>query len=79
MHTLSMIVPKDVKMLSYNLLEQNFMQMQDLKKGGSSGGAPVKSFNLFYVDLPQVDLKFNKYLCIFNRGKLFIFRWPELL
>ena len=55
-----MIVPKDVKMLSYNLLEQNFMQMQDLKKGGSGGGgAPVKSFNLFYVDLPQVDLKFK--------------------
>ena len=53
-----MIVPKDVKMLSYNLLEQNFMQMQDLKKGGGGGGAPVKSFNLFYVDLPQVEMKF---------------------
>ena len=56
MHTLSMIVPKDVKMLSYNLLEQNFMQVQELKKGNNSGGGdPVNSFNLLYVDLPQVD------------------------
>ena len=62
-----MIVPKDVKMLSYNLLEQNFMQVQELKKGNNSGGGdPVNSFNLLYVDLPQVDLKVKNYWSIFN-------------
>lgn len=48
-----MLLPKEVKMFSYKLLENNFLQMQELKKG-TSNSAPVKSFILFYVDLPQV-------------------------
>jgi len=54
-----MIVPKDVKLSFTICWSKHFMLMQDLKKGsGGSGGAPVKWFNLLYVDLPQVDLKF---------------------
>nr|CAG4641644.1 EOG090X04YD [Eurycercus lamellatus] len=53
MHNASMILPKEVKMFSYKLVEHNFLQFQELKKGTSSS-APVKSFVLFYVDLPQV-------------------------
>nr|CAG4634746.1 EOG090X04YD [Alona affinis] len=53
MHSLSTILPKEVKMLSYQLLEHNFLQMQELKKGTSTS-APIKSFILFHVDVMQV-------------------------
>jgi hypothetical protein len=34
-------------------MENNFLQIQELKKGASNVG-PVKSFNLFHVNLPEV-------------------------
>lgn len=53
MQSLSMIPAKESKMFTYKLLEHNFLQLKELKKG-TSNLAPVKSFNLFHVDLPQV-------------------------
>ena len=53
MQKLAMVSPKDAKTLSYKLMENNFLQIQELKKGASNVG-PVKSFNLFHVNLPEV-------------------------
>ena len=53
MQQLSMIPAKDTRTLSYQLLEHNFLQLKELRKG-TSNAAPVKCFFLFYVDLPQV-------------------------
>jgi hypothetical protein len=61
MQNLAMIPAKDAKMFSYKLMEENYLQIKELKKGTSNVG-PVKSFNLFYVDLPQV---MKKIFCIY--------------
>jgi len=53
MQQLSMIPAKDTRTLSYQLMEHNFLQLKELRKG-TSNIAPVKCFFLFYVDLPQV-------------------------
>lgn len=54
MQSVSMIPAKEAKMYTYKLLEHNFLQLKELKKG-TSNLAPVKSFILFHVDLPQVS------------------------
>jgi len=54
MQHLSMISAKDTRTLSYQLLEHNFLQLKELRKG-TSNTVPVKCFFLFYVDLPQVS------------------------
>ena len=48
-----MIPAKEIKLLTYKLLENNFIQLQELRKS-MSNNAPTKSFYLFYVDLNQV-------------------------
>ena len=48
-----MIPAKEIKLLTYQLLENNFIQLQELRKN-MSNNAPTKSFYLFYVDLNQV-------------------------
>ena len=53
MQQLSMIPAKEAKMHTYRLLEQNFLQIQELRKG-TGNAAPVKTFFLFHVDLQQV-------------------------
>ncbi len=53
MQNVAMIPAKEAKMFNYKLLEHNFLQIKELKKG-TSNLAPVKSFILFHVDLPQV-------------------------
>nr|SVE75085.1 EOG090X04YD [Daphnia dolichocephala] len=53
MQSVAMIPAKEAKMFTYKLLEHNFLQIKELKKG-TSNFAPVKSFILFHVDLPQV-------------------------
>lgn len=50
---LAMIPAKEAKRLSYELLEENFLQIQELKKAVSNNG-PNKSFTLFHVQLDQV-------------------------
>lgn len=54
MQSASMIPAKESKMYTYKLLEHNFLQLKELKKG-TSNMAPVKSFILFHVDLAQVS------------------------
>ena len=53
MQNVAMIPAKEAKMFTYKLLEHNFLQIKELKKG-TSNVAPVKSFILYHVDLPQV-------------------------
>jgi DNA-directed RNA polymerase III subunit RPC3 len=54
----AMIPAKEAKLLTYRLLEENFLQMQELRKSLASN-VPNKTFFLFYIDLNQVNL------CIF--------------
>lgn len=49
---LAMIPAKEAKRLSYQLLDENFLQVQELKKSLSNG--PNKCFTLFYVDLARI-------------------------
>nr|CAG4650925.1 EOG090X04YD [Simocephalus serrulatus]SVE94199.1 EOG090X04YD [Simocephalus serrulatus] len=67
MQSSSMIPAKESKMFTYKLLEHNFLQLKELKKG-TSNLAPVKSFILFHVDLPQVvrTALQTSYKCLFN-------------
>lgn len=53
LQNLSMIPAKEAKFFTYKLMENNFLQLKEMKKG-TSNMAPVKSFILFYVDLPHV-------------------------
>ncbi|XP_018579458.1 DNA-directed RNA polymerase III subunit RPC3 [Anoplophora glabripennis] len=50
---LAMIPAKEAKRLSYQLLEENFLEIQELRKA-SVGNGPSKSFMLFYIKLEQV-------------------------
>lgn len=50
---LAMIPAKEAKRLSYQLLEENFLEIQELRKA-SVGNGPNKSFMLFYIKLEQV-------------------------
>lgn len=71
----SLIPAKEAKLVTYKLLEHNFLQIKELKKGTSSVG-PVKAFILFHVDLREVLFQFSSVvtyflysliLCIFFR------------
>ncbi|KAK2588821.1 hypothetical protein KPH14_001693 [Odynerus spinipes] len=50
---LAMIPAKEAKHLTYTLLQENYLQIQELKKAGVSA-APTKTFFLFHIDLDQV-------------------------
>ncbi|XP_076665582.1 RNA polymerase III subunit C [Andrena cerasifolii] len=50
---LAMIPAKEAKHLTYTLLQENYLQMQEIKKGGVAA-APVKTFFLFHIDLNLV-------------------------
>ena len=56
-----MIPAKEIKLLTYQLLENNFIQLQELRKSMATN-APTKSFYLFYVDLNQVSFIFAQRL-----------------
>eukprot|EP00092_Neocalanus_flemingeri_P103464 GFUD01132418.1.p1 GENE.GFUD01132418.1~~GFUD01132418.1.p1 ORF type:complete len:521 (+),score=211.52 GFUD01132418.1:39-1601(+) len=47
-----MIPAKETKMLTYQLLENHFIHLQELRKSVAPT-APSKAFYLYYVDLPQ--------------------------
>ncbi|XP_043256032.1 DNA-directed RNA polymerase III subunit RPC3 [Colletes gigas] len=47
---LAMIPAKEAKYLTYTLLQENYLQMQEIKKGGVSA-TPMKTFFLFHIDL----------------------------
>jgi len=48
-----MIPAKETKLLTYQLLENHFIHLQELRKSVAPT-APAKSFHLFYCDLAQV-------------------------
>lgn len=50
---LAMIPAKEAKHLTYTLLQENYLQMQEIKKAGVSA-APMKTFFLFHIDLNMV-------------------------
>ncbi|KAK9870251.1 hypothetical protein WA026_006338 [Henosepilachna vigintioctopunctata] len=50
---LAMIPSKEAKKLSYQLLEENFLKLQELKRPLANNG-PIKSFTLFYIDLESI-------------------------
>ena len=64
MQLLSMIPAKEAKMYTYRLLEHNFLQLRELRKG-TGNAAPVKMFFLFHVDVQQVSI-------ILGAGNFFI-------
>ena len=49
-----MIPAKETKLLTYKLLEANFIKIQELRKSMASNMG--KTFFLFYVDLPQGNI-----------------------
>lgn len=48
-----MIPAKEAKSLTYQLLGENFLQMEELRKSVSNNG-PVKTFFLFHIDLNEL-------------------------
>jgi len=56
----AMIPAKEAKLLTYRLLEENFLQMQELRKSLASN-VPNKTFFLFRIDLNQVCLCISEF------------------
>ncbi|KAF7281002.1 hypothetical protein GWI33_005269 [Rhynchophorus ferrugineus] len=50
---LAMIPAKDAKMLSYQLYEDNYLHIQELRKASTNSG-PTKNFTLFHIKLNSV-------------------------
>lgn len=48
---LAMIPAKEAKLLTYTLSQENYIQVQEIKR---SATGPIKTFFLFYIDLDQV-------------------------
>ena len=59
-----MIPTKEMKMLTYQLMENHFLHLQELKKTLASN-APSKTFYLFYVNMDQV-IASSMFCTIFN-------------
>jgi len=57
----SMLNAKQVKCSVYNLVRQNYIQLRELKKSGSS--PMTKTFHLFYIDLPVVVETLVEHCC----------------
>jgi len=51
---LVMIPAKETKLLTYQMMENHYIQLQELRKSGVSNAGPSKVFYLFYIDLGQV-------------------------
>nr|CAG4640811.1 EOG090X04YD [Eulimnadia texana] len=56
MQQLSMVPSKEAKLFTYRLVEQNFLQLRELRKV-SNTAAPTKTFFVFHVDTYQVASK----------------------
>lgn len=51
---IAMIPAKETKHLTYKLLEEHYLQIQELKKPGAAAGGQPKLFFLLHIDLSQV-------------------------
>jgi DNA-directed RNA polymerase III subunit RPC3 len=57
----AMIPAKEAKLLTYRLLEENFLHLQELRKSLASN-VPNKTFFLFHIDLNQVNSNIYIYM-----------------
>lgn len=55
----AMIPGKEAKLFTYRLLEENFLQIQTIKKTGGGGMGPAKAFYLFRVNQNSVSLEIH--------------------
>ena len=56
----AMIPGKEAKLFTYKLLEENYLQIQTIKKPGGGGMGPAKAFYLFRVNQYHVRNQFEK-------------------
>ena len=56
----AMIPGKEAKLFTYRLLEENFLQIQTIKKTGGGGMGPAKAFYLFRVNQNSVSLEIHQ-------------------
>lgn len=54
----AMIPAKEAKLFTYRLLEENYLQIQTIKKAGGGGMGPAKAFYLFRVNQYHVSCYF---------------------
>lgn len=52
----AMIPGKEAKLFTYKLLEENFLQIQTIKKAGGGGMGPAKAFYLFRINQNHVSI-----------------------
>lgn len=52
----AMIPAKEAKFLSYNLFQEQFLQIKTIRKAGGGGSGPAKAFYLFHLKYKQVCL-----------------------
>lgn len=52
----AMIPAKEAKLFTYKLLEENFIQIQTIKKPGGGGMGPAKAFYLFHINQNHIVL-----------------------
>lgn len=52
----AMIPGKEAKLFTYKLLEENFLQIQTIKKAGGGGMGPAKAFYLFRINQCHVSV-----------------------
>jgi len=51
----AMIPAKEAKHLSYRLLEENFLQLQELRRSVAASAGPNKTFFLFHINFIEVS------------------------
>lgn len=52
---IAMIPAKEVKQLTYTLLHENYLQIQELRKSMATTAGPNKIFFLFHINLEEVS------------------------
>ncbi|XP_005175452.2 DNA-directed RNA polymerase III subunit RPC3 [Musca domestica] len=50
----AMVPAKEAKLLSYNLFQEQFVQIKTIRKAGGGGTGPAKAFYLFYLKYKQI-------------------------
>jgi len=58
---MTMLDAKETKRFAYSLVHENYIQLRELKKAGSS--SITKTFHQFYIDLPTVVEKVIEHCC----------------
>lgn len=51
---IAMIPAREAKQLTYRLLHENFLQLQEIRKSMANNAGPNKMFFLFHIDLEEV-------------------------